>query len=205
MKSNKKELINTDLLEKLISDYWINQNENNHNLPVDTLIKEINIIDPLSLFASIKPLIIEELNSAVMKAVKNIEIQNFSDIKNLSSSLVKNSLQLCREYVAVSALDKIDFIKMTDIMYCKAEGKYTRFFLSNGETVVSSRNIGDYELRILDINNFFRVHNSYIVNMRYLSRINKLDGTSCEMINGEQVPVSKRRQEDFIKYIKLKE
>ncbi len=94
---------------------------------------------------------------------------------------------------------------MTDIMYCKAEGKYTRFFLSNGETIVSSRNIGDYELRILDVNNFFRVHNSYVVNMRYLSRINKLDGTSCEMINGEQVPVSKRRQEDFIKYIKLKE
>jgi len=92
---------------------------------------------------------------------------------------------------------------MSEIIFCKAEGKYTNFHLLDGKKIMSSRNLGEYST-ILDANYFFRIHHSYIINLRQISKISKKDGYFCEFSNGIILPVAKRRQEDFNKFIKLK-
>jgi DNA-binding LytR/AlgR family response regulator len=62
---------------------------------------------------------------------------------------------------------------MNDIKYCQASGKYIKFFLANGDTFMTSKNLGDYEHSLLYCSHFFRVRNSYIVNMRFVARIDK--------------------------------
>ncbi|MGZ5255646.1 MAG: LytTR family transcriptional regulator DNA-binding domain-containing protein [Flavitalea sp.] len=47
------------------------------------------------------------------------------------------------------------------------------------------------------------MHHSYVVNIKHITKILKKDGYSCEFINGIALPVAKRRQEEFIKFIKL--
>jgi len=69
---------------------------------------------------------------------------------------------------------------------------------------MSSRNLGEYT-PILDNRFFFRIHHSYIINVRHVVKISKKDGYFCELSNGTIVPVAKRRQEDFNKFIKLKD
>ena len=76
--------------------------------------------------------------------------------------------------------------------------------MENGDVSISSKNIGDYDERVLDPTNFFRIHNSYIINMKYVNRIVKIDGNSCEMKNGLIISISKRRQDDFNRFMKLK-
>jgi two-component system LytT family response regulator len=112
---------------------------------------------------------------------------------------------LIRDYVAIATVEEIYFIKMKEIVFCKSDGRYTNFYLQDGKISISSKNIGDYECRVLDKRNFFRIHNSYVINMRFLKRILKTDGNSCEMENGAILPISKRRLEAFNRFINLKE
>jgi two-component system LytT family response regulator len=147
----------------------------------------------------------EEVILAVSKIVKKIEQQNFIEIPNSVEIVPFNSDNLKRESLAISSIDEINFLKMEDIMYCQADGKYTKFFLANGDTFFSCKNLGDYEHRILDLNHFFRIHNSYIVNMRFVARIDKRDGMSCELLNGLSIPISTRKIEGFNRFIRIKE
>ena len=110
-----------------------------------------------------------------------------------------NTLQKKFEYVSITSVDKIELLKVEDIIYCKADGKYTEFYTLNKNKVVSSRNLGEY---VPSLNkNFFRIHHSYIINIRHLVKIIKKNGLFCELINGDVLPVAKRRQEEFVKFI----
>lgn len=201
----KEELINIAVLTKLISNYCLNRDAISVAIPIESLILEINVEDPDIYIVDVKPLIMEQVILAVSKVLEGMEMKQFLE-KALVPSLVIQNLQIeCREYVAISSLEEIFFIKMADILYCKADGKYTKFYTVNGETCISSKNIGDYENRVLDSGTFFRIHNSYIINMRHLNRIVKIDGHSCEMQNGQLLPISKRRMDAFYRFIKIKE
>ena len=201
----KEELINIAVLTKLINNYCTKKIPVKVASPIDSLFIEINIINPEVVTIDLKPLIIEEVILAVSKIVKKIEMQSFIDVHNSDEIAHFNSNKAQREYVAISSIDEINFIKMDDIMYCQANGKYTKFFLANGDTFMSSKNLGDYENRVLDDSHFFRVHNSYIVNMRFVARIDKRDGMSCELENGMTIPIASRKIEGFTRYIRIKE
>jgi two-component system LytT family response regulator len=200
----KEELINIAALTKLVNNYCSTYVIEEENLPIESLLIEINIIKPEIISVDLKPLIMAEVILAVSKIVKNIVKDDFIDL-NISSEVDHLNLKSkLSGYVAIASIDEISFLKMEDIMFCKADGKYTRFYLANGTSCMSSRNLGDYEDRVLDESCFFRIHNSYIINMRFVARINKREGISCEMINGLSIPISKRRQEDFSKFMGLK-
>lgn len=148
----------------------------------------------------LKPVRVENVILAINKAIKKIEINKFCLTNEYRNVKIKNSKF---NYLAVSSLDKIDFLKMSDIMFCMAEGKYTTFFLLNGKKIVSSKNLGEYE-KLLDNYNFYRTHHSYIINIRYLISVIKTDGSYCELSNRVTIPISKRRLGDFNKFIKVK-
>jgi two-component system LytT family response regulator len=199
----KEELINVSELTKLISNYCLNIDTAIEAVPIQSLILEINIVNPDILFVDVKPLIMEQVTNAILKVMQTMELNKFVD-KHEKPTVIVQSLQVeYREYVAISSLEEIFFIKMNEIMYCKSEGRYTKFYLENGDVFMSSKNIGEYE-DILDKRNFFRVHNSYVINMNFVNRIIKTDGGGSEMKNGFLIPISKRRLEHFYKYIKLK-
>jgi two-component system LytT family response regulator len=152
----------------------------------------------------LKPIDFNAIILVVYKLIKIREMerayqdQKINEINNLVSFNRPN------EFVAVSSLDKIDLIPMSEIIFCQAAGKYTSFLLLNGKKIMSSKNLGEYST-LLDPNYFFRIHHSYIINIRYISKISKKEGYFCELSNGVSLPIAKRRQEDFKKFIKLKE
>tara|TARA_R110002072_G_scaffold39213_1_gene112811 strand:- start:445 stop:834 length:390 start_codon:yes stop_codon:yes gene_type:complete len=104
------------------------------------------------------------------------------------------------DYVSIASVDKIELLKFEDIVFCKADGKYTEFVTNNNTTIISSRNLGEYATSFN--NNFFRIHHSYVINIKYLVKVTKNNGLFCELKNGHKLPVAKRRQEEFMKYIK---
>lgn len=152
----------------------------------------------------LKPIDFNAIILAVYKVIKRIEMERSYQNQKISTLNILNSFNQSNEYMAVSSLDKIELIHMSEIIFCKADGKYTDFFLLNGKKIMSSRNLGEYS-NLLDNNYFFRIHHSYIINLRHITKISKKDGYFCEFSNGFILPVAKRRQEDFNKFIKLKE
>ena len=152
----------------------------------------------------LKPIDFNAIILAVYKTIKRTEMERSYQNQKINDINILNSYTPPNDYVAVSSLDKIELIPMAEIIFCQAEGKYTNFFLVNGNKIMSSRNLGEYS-KLLDNNYFFRIHHSYIINLRHIIKISKKDGYFCELSNGLILPVAKRRQDDFNKFIKLKE
>lgn len=150
----------------------------------------------------LKPLDFNAIILATYKVIKRIEMERSYQNQKVQNINILNSVNQSNDYVAVSSLDKIELIPMSEIIYCQADGKYTNFFLENGKKIMSSRNLGEYD-SILDQKYFFRIHHSYIINIRHIVKISKKDGYFCELSNATILPVAKRRQDDFNKFIKL--
>lgn len=107
------------------------------------------------------------------------------------------------DFIAVPSVSKIDVLKVDKLLYCEAEGRYTTFYFEGGKTIVSSKNLGEYEKQLPN-DLFFRIHHKYLVNLEKVSSINKEGGRYCEMLNHSFLPISKRRQEKFNRFLKLK-
>lgn len=150
----------------------------------------------------LKPIDFNAIIIAAYKVIRRKEMELSYQNQKINNINILNSISQPNDYVAVSSLDKIELIPMSEIIFCQADGKYTNFFILNGKKIMSSRNLGEYST-ILDNNYFFRIHHSYIINIRQIAKISKKEGYFCELSNGTILPVAKRRQEDFNKFIKL--
>jgi two-component system LytT family response regulator len=60
-----------------------------------------------------------------------------------------------------------------------------------------SKTIKEYEEMLEDMH-FFRVHNSHIINLRYVKNYKKGEGGIVKMEDGSEIEVSRRRKDDFL-------
>ena len=203
IKANKPDLVFMDVMFKESNVFDSLDKFNLGNTPIIFISSEkeyaVNAFENNAVDFILKPFKVENVILAINKAIRKIETDNF---QSHNTSSVRNG-NANFDYLAIASIDKIDFIKKEDVMFCMAEGKYTTFFLSGGKKIVSSKNLGEYE-KVLDCSCFYRVHHGYIINIRHLTSIIKKDGVYCELTNRITIPVSKRRQESFNKFIKLK-
>lgn len=148
----------------------------------------------------LKPIDNTELGSALNKyrAVKN-EQRASASIINFKQALQQKKVF---EKLAVSTLNEIIFIKLDDILYMKSSNNYTTLFFETGKQMVSSRNIGYYE-ELLEEHHFYRVHNSYLVNLKKVERFIKSKNGLIEIEGGKTIEVSARRKETLLEKLNL--
>ncbi|MFM9910022.1 MAG: LytR/AlgR family response regulator transcription factor, partial [Chitinophagaceae bacterium] len=94
----------------------------------------------------------------------------------------------------------IIFIKHEHIVYCEAVSNYTHIYLLDKPKLVVSKTLKDIEEILLPFK-FYRVHNSYLINLLLINKFVKAEGGSVEMSNGTQVPVSRQKKEAFIEML----
>jgi two-component system LytT family response regulator len=146
----------------------------------------------------LKPVDPFELRAAVVKAASAS-----------TNAPVPDQIELMREHAADRSLTKVAiptedgfvFVALGDIVRCRSESNYTRIHLAGGGQLLSSRTLGDFEGLLCD-SEFFRVHNSHLINMRHALRYHKGKGGVVVMSDGAEVEVSVRRKDAFIRSIK---
>jgi two-component system LytT family response regulator len=141
----------------------------------------------------LKPIDFTELENSLQKAAANIS----------GNSLTKQMAVLMQQLTAKDSSEKqivlkdseaSYFVKVTDILYCEAEGSYTKFYLQNSTPVVISKNLSIYE-ELLALYGFIRTHHSYLVNPAKIKMYDKTDGGILVLHSGHSVPVSHRKKE----------
>ena len=143
----------------------------------------------------LKPIDIEELIKATNKAHKKIT-------SSVSQTGINTSPQI-KDSLPIAFYDKIQLVSISDIVYLKSDGRYTEIYLTNEKKLVASKNIGEFE-KLLDPELFFRIHNSFIIHVKHLGSISKIDGYYCVLKDGKtSLPISKRRQVLFNKFLRL--
>jgi two-component system LytT family response regulator len=56
---------------------------------------------------------------------------------------------------------------------------------------------------MFETHDFFRIHQSYLINFKYLQRYLRDDGGYVVMIDGKRIPIAKRRKEEFLAKMKV--
>ena len=130
----------------------------------------------------LKPIHPEEL----VEAVKRFEKTKSQNIKILKENLDQNKLNK----IAVPTGNSILFLETDQILYVKGEGSYCEIVLSNGEKIICSRYLKNFEDILSNYSNFLRVQKSYIANLNYVSVYNKSDGGNLEFNNKTCIPIS---------------
>lgn len=147
----------------------------------------------------LKPIDVAELQDAVARVE---EKKNTPDILQRLGNLIENvKVSSVEEYkLAIPSSDGLMFIKASDIVYCEAEGNYTTFNLKNGKKYIVSKTLKEYE-NILNYHQFFRIHHSYLVNLKEIVKYTRGEGGFVTMSNGINLDVSKRKKESFLERI----
>ncbi len=99
------------------------------------------------------------------------------------------------ECLIINTSSCTEFLWFDSIIYCCAEGSYSRIYLVNNRSVYCSKNLSWIEQH-LKSRLFVRMHRSHIVNLKYISKVYKTDG-KVSLVSGEKLPISKSRTKEF--------
>ncbi|MCW3070733.1 MAG: response regulator transcription factor [Bacteroidetes bacterium] len=148
---------------------------------IDYLLKPIN-----------HKLLIEAVNKLKDKKRLHLKEQRFE-------LLLENISNRVDEFnkIALPISDGYKLVKITDIVYCQADGAYTKIHLLNGERVVSSKILKSFE-ELLPKTTFFRCHKSYLINLNLAKSYSKADGNFITMETGITIEVSERNKGSFL-------
>lgn len=150
----------------------------------------------------------------LLKPVDQEEL--FIALQNVNSELFQKSLNNYRFNQSVSSpikqklalLDKGNqvFISFSDILFCLAEKSYTTIHLISNKTMMSSKNLGEFEKILPNENHsndffFYRIHHGSIINLTLIDRYDSKSGI-VKLITGKELKVSERRKPSFHKRLK---
>jgi two-component system LytT family response regulator len=148
---------------------------------------KVNAIDYL-----LKPVNIKELRLAVNKLFDN-KINRHQLIQT------KGSLDLSK--IIIQKPYGFEIFDEDQVIRFEAMDCYTKVFLNGGKSLTVSKTLGDFEDRIPK-RNFFRIHRSHIINLRYLKEYTIEDGGYAFLKDGTKLEISRRRANDFVKKVK---
>lgn len=147
----------------------------------------------------LKPIDPDELVLSVNKAVSQIknkdleqQVKLLKDILGSSSSLASKDKK-----IALNDGNIIHYIKVADIIYCKADGSYTVFYITNNRKIMVSHILKEYDDLLCDLG-FIRTHHSFLVNTTKIARFDKADGGQLFLEENHSIPVSTRKKEQVL-------
>ena len=150
----------------------------------DYLLKPINYVDLLS---AVKRL---ELRKASFSQKANIELL----LQNISADNTSFNK------IALPTHNGYELVKLNNILYCKSDSNYCKVICVDGKEFLVAKTLKFIEnLIIIDL--FIRIHKSYLVNLNYVVKFDKVGDLSITLTNGDKLPVSVRKKEHFLNAI----
>jgi len=136
----------------------------------------------------------------LLQAVEKAEEQQPKDVAALKIQTLLQNLDTQPQSIRKLVLKDrygMQIVKVADIIRLEAEGSYTKFYLNNGKTLTISKSLKEYD-NLLPAKDFFRSHQSHLVNTEYLDRYDTRNGDVLQMIDGSEVPISRRKRDMLI-------
>lgn len=145
----------------------------------------------------LKPIDLKELNLALEKSRSIQEMHTQSHIQQVTT-MARQKTPF--EKLAIASLTEIKFIYLDKIRYLESDNNYTSIYTDHQQRLVSSKSIGYYE-ELLEESDFYRINNSYIVNLKKIERFIKGKTGSVVLEDGKELTVSASRREKLLKLL----
>ena len=142
----------------------------------------------------LKPYSDEDLKNAIEKAKQHIQ----PDREQLS--VLKESISAPNQRpkkISLHTLDKIVVVDLDEIVRCQSDNNYTQFVFQDGSKILVTKTLKSFS-DMLKNYQFLRVHQSHLVNIKYVKAFIKSDGGYLTLKNKQTVPVSVRKRAEVI-------
>lgn len=147
----------------------------------------------------LKPIDPEDLVSAIRKAEKwQLQQDHAFRYQSVISNIQHQSRNI--EKLAIPTSEGILFVETSDIICCRADGNYTSLYLTNGNNILVSKSLIDFEYMLID-SGFCRIHHSALINMKHIQKYVKGDGGYVVLSEDHHVDVSRRKKEAFLQQL----
>jgi len=143
----------------------------------------------------LKPIINEKLVSVVNSAIQRRQQQSNSDSYKYLISNMRYQASDQSQVLSIHSKEGIYFIKLNDIIFCEADGRYTTIWTLDGKKQLSSQNLAHFH-KVLENKGFFQVHKSYIINTNHILKYDNEGFVT--LVSEHNVPVSRRKKQDFL-------
>lgn len=143
----------------------------------------------------LKPINISEF----IEAVKRVEERRKGkkDPKINFSALFENLKSGIPSKLAIPTSSGMEYLNTKEIIRIEADRSYSWFFMENGDKYLVSRNLKEYQ-ELLSDRNFFRTHNSHLINLEHVKKYIRHEGGYIEMTDGSTAPISRGKKDLFL-------
>jgi len=144
----------------------------------------------------LKPIDIDDFIKAVNKVEQNKSTSKGNDVdryKELLSNISNKTLNK----IAISTSEGIEYIEIEKIIRFEGDGSYSKVFIIGQTYILVSKNLKEFQ-ELLEEKDFFRTHNSHLINLAFVKKYVMKDGGHIEMKDNSIVPISRRKKEAFI-------
>jgi two-component system LytT family response regulator len=145
----------------------------------------------------LKPVDSEDLEATIDKIRKH-NLRSLT-AERLEDILLKHNSTSSKKRISFNTDGKLIFLQDDDILYAESDGNYSTIYLSDGSKLLLTKKLKEVG-EILPDDSFFRIHNSYIVNLNMIKEFLKTDGYVILKSN-HKIPVSRQKKSDFLDLI----
>ncbi|GGW58702.1 LytTR family two component transcriptional regulator [Winogradskyella epiphytica] len=142
----------------------------------------------------LKPIDSDDLRTCIAKIKKHSE-RNINSL-DLERMLTNFNAQFDKKRITINADGKLLFLDVDDIIYIESDGNYSTLYLQNRKKIVVTKKLKEVDA-MLPEHYFFRIHNSYIINLNKIKAFIKNEGYVI-MDSDHKIPVARQRKSDFL-------
>lgn len=142
----------------------------------------------------LKPIDTDDLNDTITK-IKKFNAKNLT-AERLENILLNFNARAINKKITINTDGKLLFLESNEILYAESDGNYSTIYLEDGQKLVLTKKLKEVNA-MLPADNFFRIHNSFVVNLGKIKEFLKTDGYVI-LKSGHKIPVSRQKKSDFL-------
>ena len=133
-----------------------------------------------------KPIDKKVFDSAMNKVLTKLDLE-----------IYKNAAVHNLNYLVISSATGYDIVYLDEVLSITSEGRCTLFVTIDNRRILSYKNLSQYEYLLYKFPLYVKISRSCLINFKYVKKVIRDSGLFCELTNGEILPVSRRKTNDF--------
>jgi two-component system LytT family response regulator len=148
----------------------------------------------------LKPVSGEDLKLSMTRVLKKKSKFNNQHLETLLQNLKHEKVNPL-EKIVLPTMNGLEFIQVDDIIRCESDSNYCNLVLLNDRSIYLAKTLKEIESLLVD-HNFIRVHQSHLIAEKYITKYLNTDGGYIVMINGDKLPISRIKKNQFLSRFK---
>lgn len=142
----------------------------------------------------LKPIDSDDLSETLNK-IKKFKSRSYNS-ENIENILIEFNAKNSQKKITISTEGKLIFLNLDEILFVESDGNYSTLFLIDNQKILITKKLKEID-SLLPNKSFFRIHNSYIINLNKIKEFLKTEGYVI-MDSGHRIPVARQRKSDFL-------